>query len=114
MGRPYLVTESAPRGVDVLELVGRAYATDPAIALQWVTLDDENIAKFEATGWKRVTEGGIAVTAMGMQLMRKDRRAVDAEHRANAEKGEQNFRDAVAAHGGAVTVKTTWVKDPTK
>lgn len=111
--KPYLVTSGATRGVDLLELVGKQYATDPNLALQWVGADSENAAKFEVTGWQRVKEGGIDVVVMGQLLMSKDRYVVDAERQRVADQGEKNFADAVARADG-ITVKTTWVKDPTK
>lgn len=116
--KPYLVTHGAQSGVDVLELVGKQYASDPNFALQWFALPDivrpDNIHRAELNGWQRVRESGVDVTAMGMLLMRKDRRVVDAEKQAVADKGEQNYRDAVAAAGGAITVKTTWTLGPRK
>lgn len=122
MAKPYLVLPSdAPRGVDVLELVGRQYATDPTVALQWVSLADpegrgaDNVAKFAATGWARVQESGVDVTVMGMLLMRKSRAAVDAELQAVADKGQKNWDDAVAKFAGkGGSVRLSWRRDPTK
>jgi hypothetical protein len=120
--QPYLVTaQHAPRGVDVLELVGRRFAGDPDIALQWVTNRESdvaapgNVAKFEATGWERVQESGVDVEVMGMLLMKRDRRAVEAEQQANRDKAEKNWTDAVERFGVmGGTVTTTWKPGPGK
>lgn len=108
MSKPYLVLpDHAPRGVDLLELVGKQYAADPSFALQWVAAGDA--PKYEATGWQRVKESGVDVVVMGQQLLRKDRAVVDAEHQVNRDKAQKNFDDAVekfAGQGG--TVKSKW------